>query len=321
MKKGFIGFWGLFIAYFIFVHPSIIYYNTYHTSNNTENGMVALFYLGLSFVLWAIVLGSTLWLILKNGILAQRNLIYINSHGRRIQARIIKSQVLKEHQSWVSMQIGLEMNNFYGETVHHTMIMNDTRPNEKRFETGKTIFLKVDPDFKRNPYLLMEGSKSKINYILPLIWLVFTGGVIAYYRYAYSTESGGLGWRFLELSHPLLVIPACFILFTGLFYLIFRIFIMGNKTGRDLLELKFKGKKATAEIVQVRQTGTYINEQPQVEYTLQFADQNGKLFHVSKKEIVSLLDIAKVSALKQREIMYLPERPEKFVFYDEINND
>lgn len=283
--------------------------------------MLALFYLGLSFALWTIVLGSTLWLILKNGILAQRNLIYIDRHGRRIQAVIIKSQVLKEHQSWVSRQIGLEMSNFSGETVHHTMIMNDTRPNEKRFEAGKTIFLKVDPDFKKNPYLLMEGSKSKVNYILPLIWLVFTAGVIAYYQYAYSTESGGLGWRFLELFHPLLVIPACFILFTGVFYLIFRIFIMGNKTGRDLLELKFKGKKATAEIVQVRQTGTYINEQPQLEYTLQFADQNGKLFHISKKEIVSLLDIAKVSALKQREIMYLPERPENFVFYDEINND
>lgn len=320
MKNGFIGFWGIFIAYFIFVHPCIIYYNTYHTSNNTENDKLALFYLGLSLVLWASVLGTTLWLILKNGILAQRNLAYINRHGKRIQAVILQSRILKEYKNFVSRQIMLEMSNFSGETIHHTMVINDTRPAENRFEAGKTIYFKVDSDFKRNPYLMIEGSKSKVNYVLLLIWFVFTGGVIAYYNYAYSTESGGLGWHFLELFHPLLVIPACFILFAGIFYLIFRFFIMGNNTGRELLELKFKGVKTVAEIVQVRQTGTYINEQPQVKYTLEFTDKSGKRFHVSIKEIVSLLDIGKVSVLKHREIMYLPERPEKFVFYDQINN-
>lgn len=320
MKKGFIGFWGIFIGYFIFVHPCIIYYNTYHTSNNTENGKLALFYLGISFILWGIVLGSILWFILKNGILAQRNLAYINLNGRRIQALIKQSRILKEHVSFISRQLILEMTNFSGETIHHTMMINDTRPKENRFETGKTIYLKVDAEFKKNPYLLLEGSTSKVNYGLLLIWLVFVGGAAFYYKYSYSTESGGLGWHFLELFHPLLVIPACFIFFTGVFYLIFRIFIMGNNTGRELLELKFQGERTTAEIVRVRQTGTYINEQPQVEYTLEFTDKRGKKIHAQKKEIVSLLDIGKVSALKYREIMYLPNQPEKFVFYDEIIN-
>jgi hypothetical protein len=320
MKNGFIGFWGIFIAYFIFVHPCIIYYNTYHTSNNTENGKLAIFYLGLSFLLWIIVLGTTLWLIFKNGILAKKNLVYIDGHGRRVQAMIIQSHILKEHKNFISRQITLEINNFSGEVIGHTMVVNDRRPKENRFETGKNIYLKVDAEFKKNPYLLLEGSTSKVNYALLLIWLAFTGGIVAYYQYSYSTESGGLGWRFLELFHPLLVIPACFILFTGVFYLIFRVFIMGNNTERELLELKFKGEKAMAEIVTVKQTGTYINEQPQVEYTLKFTDKYGQMIHAVKKEIVSLLDIGKVSALECREVMYLPDRPEKFVFYDQINN-
>ena len=95
---------------------------------------------------------------------------------------------------------------------------------------------------------------------------------------------------------------------------------MGNKSERDMLELKFRGIKTTAQIVDVRQTGTYINEQPQVEYTLEFNDRNGNKIHVRKKEIVSLLDIARVSTLKQREILYLPEQHEKFTFYDDLNN-
>lgn len=320
MKNGFIGFWGIFIAYFIFVHPCIIYYNTYHTSNNTGNGKLALFYLGLSFFLWAIVLGSTLWLILKNGILAKKNLAHIARHGRRVQAKIIDSHLLKEHKNFISRRITLEMDNFSGQVISHIMTVNDVRPEENRFETGKKINLIVDSEFKKNPYLLLEGSTSKVNYALLFIWLAFTGGAAAYYRYSYSAESGGSGWRFLELSHPLLVIPACFILFTGILYLIFRVFITGNNSGRELLELKFRGEKTTAEIIMVNQTGTYINEQPQVEYTLKFTDKDGKTIHTVKKEIISLLEIGKVQALKYREIMYLPARPEKFVFYDQINN-
>lgn len=320
MKKGFVGFWGLFIGYFIFVHPCIIYYNTYHTSNNTENGKLALFYLGLSLLLWGIVLGTALWLILKNGIFAKRNMAYIEQHGKRIQAYITNSKVLLQNSSMTTREMSLEIQNFSGETIQHKMTVNDTLPQENRFGTGKILYLKVDPDFKKNPYLLLEGSKSKVNYTLFIIWMLFAGAVAVYYQYAYSSENGGLGWRFLQLFHPLLVIPACFIFFTGIFYLIFRIFIMGNKSERDMLELKFRGIKTTAEIVDVRQTGTYINEQPQVEYTLEFNDRNGKKIHVRKKEIVSLLDIARVSTLKQREILYLPEQPEKFTFYDDLNN-
>lgn len=320
MKKRFVGFWGLFIAYFIFVHPCIIYYNTYHTSTNTQNGKLALFYLGLSLLLWGIVLGTTLWMILKNGIFAKRNMAYIEQHGKRIQAYITNSKMLLQNSSMTTREMSLEIQNFSGETIQHKMTVNDTRPQENRFETGKILYLKVDPDFKKNPYLLLEGSKSKVNYILFLIWMICVAAVAIYYQYAYSTESGGFGWRFLQLFHPLLVIPACFIFFTGIFYLIFRVFIMGNKSEREMLELKFRGIKTTAEVVEIRQTGTYINEQPQVEFSLQFNDQNGKKIYVRKKEIVSLLDIARVSTLKQREILYLPEQPEKFAFYDDLSN-
>ncbi|MCJ8155085.1 hypothetical protein MKJ01_15055 [Chryseobacterium sp. SSA4.19] len=321
MKNGFIIFWGAFIAYFIFIHPCIIYYNVPHSSNNTPNGMLALFFLALSCILWGASLGYTLWLILKNSFLAKKNLTYIEQSGRRVQAIIKESKLINKHQSGpVSREIVLDINNFSGHDILHSMIIRDTRPEENRFETGKIIYLKVDDTFKRNPYLFLEGSQAKVNYLLFLVWGIFLAGVIAYYRYAYATESGGLGWRFLELFHPLLVIPACLIFFPGIMYLIFKIFIMGNKTTREQLRLKFWGQKAMADIISVRQTGTYINEQPQIEFVLEFKDKMGKLIKTSKKEIVDLLNLGNVSSMKQREILYLPDNPENFSFFDEINN-
>lgn len=323
-KKGsiaFLGFWVLFFIYFIFVHPCIIYYNTPHTGINTEDGRLALFFLFSSLTLWTIIFGFTLWLIIKNSIIAKRNLSHINQNGKSIKGIIRANSVLKENKSGiVAQEIIIELNNFSGENIHHKMIVNDSRPQEDRFNIGKSVYLKVDPDFKRHPYYFIEGSKTKSNYTLLLVWTVFLAAVAFYYYYAYTSESGGYGWRFLELFHPLLVIPACFIFFVGLIYLIFRFFIMRNKTGRQQLQLKFWGVKSMATINEVQQTGTYINEQPQVKYTLAFTDKNGKSHQFTKKEIVSLMDIGSISSVKTRAIIYLPEKPDIFDFFDQINN-
>lgn len=321
MKYGAVAFWGLFIAYFILVHPCILYYNSYHTSNNTPDGMLALAFLMLSILLWSVVLGFLLWLILKNGILAQRNLNYIEQHGKRLDGLIRESKVLREHGSGPALrEIILEMTNFSGHRILHTMTITDSKPEENRFTPGRSISLRVDPSFSRNPYVFLEGSHSKVNYMLFLPWFMILTGVILYYRYAYASESGSLGWRFLELSHPLIVIPASSIFAAGILYFIIRVFIMGKKTTAERLKLKFLGEVTIADIVEVTQTGTYINNQPQVQYTLEFRDKKGTLIRAGKKQIVSLMDIAQLSSTKRKEVIYLPGHPENFSFFDEINN-
>lgn len=322
-KQGiaFMGFWMLFLFYFVFVHPCIIYYNTYHTSLNTADGKLALFFLFSSFVLWGIVLGFTFWLILKNGLLAKRNLAYIQQHGKDIKGVIRNIKPVNKSKSGIlSQEIRIELNNFSGETIQHNMLIQDSRPDENRFNIGKTIHLKVDPDFKRNPYYILEGIKGKVNYVLFLIWAIFLTAVLCYYSYAYTSENGGYGWRFLELFHPLLVIPACIIFFVGLIYFIFKTFLKGKNSQKQQLKLIFWGIKTTATINEVQQTGTYINQQPQVKYTLTFTDQQGKSRQLSTKEIVSIMDIGYISSVKNREVIYLPEDPNIFDFFDKINN-
>lgn len=311
----------LFITYFTFAHPCIIYYNSPHYSINTPNGVVALFFLTLSFILWGIILGFILLSILKKGIIAKINMIHIDQSGRKIQGVIKESKILKEHKSGIiSREITFKTINFSGHNILHKMVINDSHPKEARFEIEKIIYIKVDPEFKKYPYLFLEGTQSRINYSLFLIWFGFLFGIVAYYYYAYATENGGLGWRFLNTSHPLLLIPGLFIFFVGLIYFIVKIFIMDNKTAKERLKLKFWGERAVANIINIKQTGTYINEQPQVKYTLEFKDRNGNLIQVHKKKIVSLMDIGQVSSEKYKEIFYLPENTEIFSFYDEIDD-
>jgi hypothetical protein len=307
----------LVVPYFVFIHPAIIYYNGEPTSLNTSNGKTALFYLASSFILWGLVFGYALNILFKSGIGAKMNMRRIETSGRKISGIIREvKNVKKINDHLETKEIILEANNFSHERIKHTIAVNDTKPKDKRYESGKTVNLIVDPDFKRYPFIFIQGSQAKINYILYIVWLLFLAGVVYYYNYAYAEENGGNGWRFLELFHPLLVSPAALIFFSVIFYFIIKVFV-GDP--RKKLKLKFWGQLATARVKQVKQTGTYINEQPQVKYDLEFRDKNGKVYQTSKKEVVSLMDIGHISSIKQREVFYMPDDPKIFSFSDDLN--
>ncbi|WP_326983216.1 hypothetical protein VUJ46_01325 [Chryseobacterium sp. MYb264] len=307
----------LMVPYFVFIHPAIIYYNGEPTSLNTPNGKAALFYLALSFLLWGWVFGYALYILFKSGIGAKINMRRMEASGRAISGIIREvKKVKKNNDHSEAKEITLEANNFSHERIKHTIAVNDTEPKEKRYETGKKVQLIVDPDFKRYPFVFIAGSQAKINYIPYIVWFLFLLGVVYYYTYAYAHENGGNGWRFLELFHPLLVSPAALIFFSVIFYFIIKVFA-GNP--RKKLKLKFWGQLAVAKVTQVKQTGTYINEQPQVKYDLEFRDKNGKIYQTSKKEVVSLMDIGRISSLRHREVFYMPDDPKNFTFSDDLN--
>lgn len=311
----------LSIPYFVFVHPAIIYYGTNGPEAiHTPDGKEALLYLALSLILWGSVFGFTVWKIFKGGIGAKANVDYMKTSARRIPAVIKEAKNIKKLKTnWESKEVIFEIDNFSNEKIRHKMLINDSRPKEKRYEVGKIIYLRIDPEFKKYPYIFPEGVKTKVSYLPFLIWLFFFVGVIAYYYYAYIHENRGFGWRFLEFSHPLLVSPAVIIFFSGIIYIFFKIFAT-DKSSPEMLKLKFWGLQTNAKIIEAHQTGTYINEQPQVKFTVEFTDNKGILHQVSKTEIVSLMNIGNISAMKQREIIYMPNDPETFNFFDEIND-
>lgn len=316
--------WVIIILYFIFVHPAIIYYSTVHYSDlANRSGITAICYMILSITLWTGIFLLALYMIYKYSFQAQRNIGYISKYGKKISAEIIESKTLGSISGkFERRSVIMEFDNLRGTTVWHTMEINDSKPAQKRFETGNTIYLWVDETFRKQPYIVLDGIQTRINYRLYVAWLMFAVLVTGYFLYAYSLENHGYGWRFLEIGHPLIVSP--FVIY-GIILLIWLIFFKllgkggGFIAGKDLLRLKFAGLKTMAKIFKTEQTGTYINENPQFRFTLEYADSSGKIHQVTLTRIVLLIKLQTIQQ-KEREIFYLPEDPENIAFAEDINS-
>ncbi|MDM1046212.1 hypothetical protein HX004_15420 [Myroides sp. 1354] len=323
MRKAFGLFWLFFFLYFIFAHPAIIYYGSEYPRRYLDqvNPTETFVYLGMSFVLWTIVLGVLLAVIFKYTIQTKWNINKINQRGKRIEARIVQASgsTIFEHNTAIKSLV-LALHNFEGESIRHMMEVRDSKPEERRFEEGKHIHLRVDSSFKQRPYVIVEGTKGKVNGWFFVGWLLFFVGIVYYYVFSYQLESQGFGWRFLTLSHPLLSSAGFLILFAGILYLIAKFLIFKKlNIGSSSLALKFRGKRVNGTVVQVQQTGTYINEQPEVRFDVEYSDDKGIVHQVVLKKIVSLLEVGSVKHQTSCMLFYDPKEPKKVQFEQDIN--
>lgn len=106
----------------------------------------------------------------------------------------------------------------------------------------------------------------------------------------------GSGW----LSHVVLILAIVGI-FGGTFIMIF-----GGK-GKKVKT----GPLVVGTLVSIRQTGTYVNEQPQCALTIQFTTQDGKQITAVDKEIISLTNLASLQPGAALPIRYNPLNPQE----------
>src|SRR5690606_28176281 len=144
---------------------------------------------------------------------------------------------------------------------------------------------------------VIDGSEfqtdNRRQLVVILGWLALLAVVLAYYLFSYRYESQGTGWRFLTFFHPLLICPLTLL---GMGWLIkggIGKFFMGTT---DAIRLKYSGYLAEARLLKAKQTGTYINEQPQVRFEVAYEDQQGVTHQVSLKKIVDLLEMDVIRA-------------------------
>ncbi|WP_437919468.1 hypothetical protein [Sphingobacterium sp. LRF_L2] len=321
MGKFFVWFWIVFCLYFIFAHPAIIYYagapeNDYLAA---VDPVVALTYLGISFTLWTIVFVLSFWIILKYTVFLKRNRKKLMEEGRRLKGEIIEEKILRSSRKGPSLKkIILAINNLQGEAITHTFTFTDTKPDDRRYEKGKICYLRVDDSFKKMPFVVLEGSYGKIRWSFFLWWILFLAAVISYFLFAYATENSGFGWRFLTFWHPLIIIPCCILFFSGLIFTVFKFLVFKKMNIRSQDKLKFNGKKTTATILDVQQTGTYINDQPELRFTIQFFDYMGEKVLTKIDKIILLIDIARVQTEKEKDVFYDPSNPRDVAFADDM---
>ncbi|QJB40572.1 hypothetical protein HF324_23140 [Chitinophaga oryzae] len=74
-----------------------------------------------------------------------------------------------------------------------------------------------------------------------------------------------------------------------------------------------------AEVVSASQTGTYINEQPQVKFELRYKDEYGKTYNTELKKIVSLIDLG-MTRQETVSVFYLKDKPSEVAFADDLDD-
>lgn len=259
---------------------------------------------------------------MRYSFLAQKRIDEVKKNGTRLSAKIVDVRQLKTSlQDMESKTLDLEFNNLRGETVWQTINVNDSKPYEKRFEIGETVYLRVDETLKKSPYFVLEDIRTKVRWQLFIPWIVFLVGILFCYNYVYNLENAGYGWRFLSLDHPLISSAVFLILFSGVIYLFFKYFIFKKlNISKESVILKFKGKKATAKIIQTRQTGTYLNNQPEIEFTFEFKEKAGLVHQATIKKIVLLTELALFCNGMEMKIFYDPENLNNVMFENDINS-
>lgn len=323
MNKGLSIFWIIYMLFFAIPFPMFIYYSTRDDSLPnviTDNPWYSLSILAISVLFWAILLIGYFkkWAIRNFSI--KRNIEKLKTTGEPREARILEStKIHKTDAAYDTYELTLQFKNLSGSLIMQKTIVNDARPYERRYEAGKTIGILLDKEVKNVPYFIVASTVVSIKkmtiFLTSLAWLTFVSLVVWYYIYSYNLESMGMGWRFMGIGHPLLTCA-----FMLLLYRAFGAFIAKKFIGKpdQLFLIKFKGTQTTARLLKVSQTGTYINEQPMVDFELEFTDQFNRKHRGNIKKIVDLLDLDSVKQ-PSFSIFYLNENPQKIAFESDLN--
>nr|WP_199000095.1 hypothetical protein [Flavobacterium sp. ASV13] len=326
MKKNFvITFWTIYMFFFAIPFPMFMYYaiSSEFDVNDLKykNPWLALSIVLVSIVFWLILLIGYLKKWILNIFITKRNLEQIKIKGIPREAKILNAvKISNPKAQFNTYELELEFANLADSVITHKTTITDVKPHERRFEAGKKIKLILNRNMKEAPYLVIATTNARIN-IMTLFfrifaWLVLIVAVVGYYLYSYQTESHGMGWRFMSFGHPLIVCPLVLLFYRYFLRFIFRKFT--GLSGNSIL-IKFKGIKTWAKLIKATQTGTYINEQPEIRFELEYTDNKHQVHRNSLKKVIGLLELD-LTKQEQIEIFYLPENPNQIVFASDLKN-
>jgi len=313
------------MLFFAIPFPMLLYYNINNEFDinalNDKNPWMALSILAFSIILWSILLFGYFQKWILQVFITKRNLEAIKENGVRREAQIINARISsKQNAKFNTYELDLLFKNLSDTEITHKTIITDSKPHERRFETGKKLNLLLNKNTKQLPYFIISTTQAKLNnmnLILRILgWLITVISVIGYYFYSYKTESQGMGWRFISFGHPLLICPMVL-----LFYRFILRFIINKLTGLnpDSVLIKFKGIKTPARLIKVSQTGTYINEQPMMRFELEYKDNQHRIHKKTLKKVIGLLELD-ITKQKEIDIFYLPENPTQIAFASDLDN-
>ena len=316
-----ISFWILYTLGFTVVLPTVLYYTTGDMeAPPAESATIAFIYLGLGIVIWLAVIVWYSRLFITLVFADKQRLEKTAREGITINAKIMNKKQLGTFRDTTVLDLKLAFNNLAGTAVEIPYQLNDSKPYENRFEVGKTIEMRASLDEQNSIFVpkTMQAVRNKDTvFLYSFIFLLLLAAAIVYPVFSYQLESQGSGWRFLKFTHPWIMVPLINCAIGAFIWLILRFIGKASGNPAQPLRMVLHGIRTTGTILNYNQTGTYINEQPQVQFEIEYTDQQGFRQTTLCKKIVSLLEIHKIST-GSKEIMYLPTQPQNIVFYEDL---
>lgn len=307
-------FWALYMLFFCIPFPIFIYMATSEMLLEPRNSLIVSYiYLGFSVLVWLYVIIFFINNLFVKTFKAKNTINNILKNGTSRDAKIIDYQLIKYNakSNINAIQIKLSFQNLRNVLIEHELLFHDIKPQEKRFDAGKTVKVLLNPNTSEEPYFILSGQQTKFNPVGMVLRILFVVFMIAYviglYYYFYTTESFNFGWRFLTFMHPIIFSGVMFLLTILVYQMIVGKFFKKTKEEQIL----FAGRNAEAEIISVSQTGLTVNDQPQIMFQVSFKDFKGKEHITVFKKIVNLLDLASVPRQGKIEIMYDENNPSK----------
>lgn len=313
-------FWTLYTLGFTIALPTFLYYNINFGEPPGESAAMAFLYLGLGILIWMVALLLYGRFFIKQVFTDKRRLETAAKEGLTILAKVTDRIQAGAYRDTTVLDLKLAFRNLAGVMVEMPYQLNDSKPHENRYQIGNTIEMSVSLD-GRNSILIPKNIQiihnKGILLIYSFIFLLLLAAAVIYPVFSYQMESQGSGWRFLTFYHPWILVP---IINIAVFWLIEKFFSYIGRVSGDSgqpLRMILYGIKTTGNILNYSQTGMYINEQPRVQFEIEYTDHQGIKRKTAYKKIVSLLDLHKIS-IGPKEIMYLPNKPENIVFYEDL---
>lgn len=319
-------FWTGYILFFIFIFPMIFEYMPMIMAPEMDASFrhvkpwTAIINLGIGGLAWLFFIGWYYFRFVRSANQEIGNVGVILREGVPVRARVEKKQLKKETPAYQTLELELRLNNLAGTPVLISYEINDTKPEQRRYEIGESVAMRLDPEL-RPPAIVPDNVLAKKttpktrNYTYGFFALILFA--LGYLIFSYWLQNNGSGWRFLHFWHPWVMIPIWGLTFGWLLLQVLVGRLIGGVGSKDTNELVFKGKATRASVINAAQTGTYINEQPQVKYEIVFTDDRGNVHNASFKKIVNLMDLHTVGH-KEQMILYLPDNPQKVMLAEGI---
>lgn len=305
-------FWGIYMLFFAIPFPMILYYSITGSEPQTAptGPLLVKVYVTASVILWLICL----YRLLKNWLLGvftyYKRIRKLMAEGTLVAATVTDCVTAgPARKAGVEpLQVTLSFTNFSGTTISETLEINDSKPYEHRYDLGKQVDLRIDPELKL-PCIMPDGTRVRLKQGTLLLrtigLLALIAAITGYYLFSYQYEGRGNSWQFMIFWHPLIICPLMILFNTSLIGGLMKKYF---GPGKNDLRLKLYGRKTIATLKSASQTGLSVNDQPQVLFVLEYTDDSGKKYQANFKKIVSLLELD-ITRKKELEIFYLPEAP------------